>query len=374
MTEAVFKALAEISDPEVIQDIVEKRGDIQHCPRSPEDGGTLTRLYNQYLDQRRNRSPTTISQYKRTIPTFIEFVARNRILYPERLTSTIINRYVSQLCEEYDADATILTYTKNVRAWLKWTDPQMEREEPIYGLLNRERLGLSPTARDEAIPQAEASHILRKLNQQRRGTALSALMELSFNEGPRLGGIHSLDVSDFSPAENDLYFRHRPTKGTRLKNGCEEDNRSGDGERTVDMRPRTASAIKRYLEKDRPDVTDEYGRKPLFATTEGRASKSTLRRWLYEATSCRWQSADIVDRECDGSCDPGSNVCAYSYYPHAVRRGAIVSYLSGGLALHKAEERFNVSAATIRKHYDPRTEKRMKEDRKEAVRQARPEI
>jgi transposase len=68
-----------------------------------------------------------------------------------------------------------------------------------------------------------------------------------------------------------------------------------------------------------------------------------------------------------------TNVCPYSYYPHAIRRGAIVHHLSSGLRPDLASERFNVSIQTIKKHYDPRTKRKRKEDRSEAVRNACPD-
>lgn len=191
-----------------------------------------------------------------------------------------------------------------------------------------------------------------------------------WNAGPRLGEVHSLDVCDVDTTTNDLLFRHRPEEGTRLKNGCSDDDTPGDGERDVNLRPRAVDALGQYIETERPAVTDEWGRRPLFATSHGRATASTLRRWVYKATSCRWADATLTDVTCDGSCCPDSSVCAWSYYPHAIRRGAIVNHLSGGLRPDRASERFDVSMSVIEEHYDPRTKQQKKEDRAEAVRNA----
>ncbi len=117
-------------------------------------------------------------------------------------------------------------------------------------------------------------------------------------------------------------------------------------------------------------MTDGNGREPLFATAQGRAVRSTLRIWVYQATSCRWVADDAGDLFCDGSCNPDSNVCLHSHYPHAIRRGSIVNHLSGGLRLDLASERFDVSPRVLKKHYDPRTKERQMADRSEAVRKA----
>ena len=198
---------------------------------------------------------------------------------------------------------------------------------------------------------------------------MHALMELLWNGGPRIGGVHSLDLRDFAPANNEIRFRHRLDTGTRLKNGSEGAG-TGNGERNVELKDCVIKAIEQYIEYERPNVTDDFGRKPLFATKYGRAARSTLRRRVYEATSCRWTASTLEDCACDGSCDPDSDVCPHSYYPHAIRRGAIVQHLSGGLRVDIASERFDVSIQTLRKHYDPRTKRRRREDRSDAVRDA----
>lgn len=177
-------------------------------------------------------------------------------------------------------------------------------------------------------------------------------------------------MADFDYKNEDLYFRHRPSEGTRLKNGDSDDKQPGDGERDINLHPQVADALTLYIQTSHPIVTDEYDREPLFTTSRGRASRSTLRRWIYEATSCRWSHNGPTEIDCNGTCDPDSHVCPLSYYPHAIRRGSIVNHLSGGLRPDRAGERFNVSTTVIKKHYDPRTKRKKKNDRAEAVKNA----
>lgn len=242
--------------------------------------------------------------------------------------------------------------------------------EAVYRILDKDKLGLKPNARDEALSKSDASTILQQFRRYRRGSHLHALVELLWNGGPRIGGVHSLDVSDFDPQERELRFRHRPETRTRLKNGNDSSHTGGDGERNILLKEITADAIQLYIETERPAVTDEYSREPLFTTSYGRAARSTLRRWVYEATSCRWSREETDQNPCSGNCDPDSNVCPHSYYPHAIRRGAIVNHLSGGLRRERASERFDVSVRIIKKHYDPRTEQDRLNDRRKAVQDA----
>lgn len=370
MTQALADVLAEIDDPETIQEILklslEDAGET-----SPSTQPSLSTLYERYLDRRRNRSPATIAQYKRTIPRFLTFVDHNNATHPDELTPDILDQWVDELLDTYDADATAYTYTKNVRAWLKWIHRRDYCEESIYRILDKKELGLTPAARDEAIPQTEANVLLEKLRTQRFGTAMHALLELTWNTGMRIGEIHSLDLIDFKPSEPEpeITVRHRPDEGTRIKNGRERDDAPGDGERNVIIHPDVVAALSEYIQFERIEISDEFERNPLFTTQHGRTACSTLRRWIYRATSCRW--ADASDEiTCDGQCHPDSNVCPYSYCPHAIRRGAIVSYLSNGLRPDRASGRFDVSPDVIEAHYDPRSKSQRKDDRADAVRNA----
>ena len=360
MTQALTKALAETNDPLVVKQLLETKKPVS---LAKSNNSTLSKQYERFLLRRRDRSPYTISQYKRTIPVFIEYAEKNDVATPNQVSINLVESYVDKLFDKYEPDATILTHTKNLRAWLSWLNKRDLCIESVFEILDKGELGLDPKARDEALPESEAIHIIRQLRNQRRWTSMHALTELIWNAGPRIGGVHSLDVTDFDPENHELEFRHCPNEDTRLKNGY-------NGERIVILQSKVADAIHYYIENDRPDSTDEYGREPLFATSSGRPSKSTLRRWIYNSTSCRWAKEGPNQASCDGSCDPDSNVCSFSYYPHAIRRGAIVNHLSNGLRPDRASERFDVSVKVIEKHYDPRLKRQRKEDRAEAVRKS----
>lgn len=372
MTRALAEVLGQLDDPEIIEKVLaaaDVEGSLETDFNSL-DQPTLTELFNRFLARRRNRSPATRAQYKRTIPHFIDFAEQHGVTAPSGISTELVDKYVDELRAEYDVDATILTYTKNVRGWLRWLAKRDHCSEVVYRILDKDELGLSPKARDVALPESEAKVIIPKLRRQRRGSAMHAIIELIWNAGPRIGAVHSLDIQDFDPENNTIRLRHRPETGTRLKNGEKDDATPGDGERDVEIADNVVDAISLYIETERPDVTDENGREPLFATARGRAARSTLRRWVYQATSCRWAEVKGEESRCDGTCDPDSNICPHSYYPHAIRRGAIVNHLSGGLRLDLASQRFDVSPRTLQKHYDPRSKERRKEDRAEAVRSA----
>ncbi|KAB1192420.1 tyrosine-type recombinase/integrase [Haloferax sp. MBLA0076] len=371
MNKQLEQILARINDPVAIRKVLEiTQGSDQSKGQRLEKPNqeSLVTLYERFLSRRQDRSPSTRAQYKRTILDFIEFSESNEVAEPSELSIHLLDSYVDSLQERYNSDATILTYTKNVRGWLRWLTKRGYCDESLYRILDKDDLGLSPKARDEALSTREAELILEQLRNQRRGTLKHALIELLWNAGLRIGGARSLDIRDFVPEENEIRLRHRPTTGTRLKNGSETKDHVGNGERNVALKECVVNAIEIYIELERPDVTDEFGRSPLFATSQGRAARSTLRRKVYEATSCRWNTSPDSSVNCDGECSARSEVCPVSFYPHAIRRGAIVHHLSSGLRPDIASERFDVSVQTLRRHYDPRTEQKRKQDRSEYVR------
>lgn len=361
--DSITQVLADIDEPEAITQILSAlQDDNQDSNLSNIENPTFNELYNRYLSRNQNKSPNTISRYKRCIPKFLDFANDRDLNTPLGLSTELVDSYVDFLHSEYDRDATILVHTKTVRSWFTFLNTRDYCSDKVVRLLNTSELGLNPKARDEAIPRSEAITILNKLSQHRRGTSLHALFGLTSNCGLRLGGVNSLDLEDYDKDERRIKIRHRPSTGTRLKN-------KHDGERMVILAEPAAEALDMYIATDRVNIEDEYGRNPLFTTNRGRAATSTLRRWLYEATSCRW-ATDHEDKHCDGSCDPDSSICSFSYYPHAIRRGSIVYHLSGGLTPHHAHDRFDVSPRIIEKHYDPRSEAQRLEDRKEFVKAA----
>lgn len=371
MTNSLAQALSKIDDVEAIQHLLDSAHggeDFSTNLNNANQQPTLEEFFDRYYNRRQNRSPATRAQYKRTIPVFIDFASANGVKRSAQISTELVDGFVHELQATYETDATIHTYTKNVRAWLRWLHKRQLCPKSVHTILGKEEIGLQPKARDEAIPASVANHILTNLRSKRRGSQHHALLELLWNGGPRLGGVHSLDLLDFDKSNTEIRLRHRPDTGTRLKNGNSKDEQPGDGERNVEISDAVIDAISHYIKFERPNQTDRFGRDPLFATQRGRAAKSTLRRWVYEATSCRWSPESANEENCNGNCDPDTDVCPCSYYPHAIRRGAIVHHLSGGLRPDYASGRFDVSTKIIKLHYDPRTKRQRKDDRSQLVR------
>jgi site-specific recombinase XerD len=133
-------------------------------------------------------------------------------------------------------------------------------------------------ARDVHLDEERAERILDYLGRYHPGSRMHALMSLLWRTGMRRSALRSLDVDDLRPDDHAAVLEHRPEMGTKLKNG-------EDGERWVYLGPRWYQVIDDYVSNpDRPEVSDEHGRQPLFTTTYGRPTGDTIYSWVNRAT------------------------------------------------------------------------------------------
>jgi len=87
--------------------------------------------------------------------------------------------------------------------------------------------------------------------------------ELLWRSSLRRGAAVALDVDDYDAGTEQLAVRHRPETGTPIKN-------KGRGERVIALQGSLCELLDDWIADQRPDMTDEHGREPLLATTQGR--------------------------------------------------------------------------------------------------------
>ena len=225
-------------------------------------------------------------------------------------------------------------------------------------------------ARDACLDGERASEILAWLGTFLYATIEHVVWTLLTDHGPRTGAIHALDVEDYYPHEDPPYlaYRHRPETDTGLKKGK-------SGERLVALSKRACSVIDDYLENQRPDFTDEHGRRPLLTTGRGRLAKSTIRKYVY-----KWTRPCVIGEDCPHSRNPetceasdasAASKCPSSLSAHTIRRGYITHELNAGLDRSYISERCNVSEEIIKLHYDERDEHERLQVRHWALKNAR---
>ncbi|PSP86279.1 hypothetical protein BRC83_01025 [Halobacteriales archaeon QS_1_68_17] len=174
----------------------------------------------------------------------------------------------------------------------------------VFATTSRERLvrGLKPTNCDFSAVKSRNNHY-----------------ELLWHTGGRIGTARALDLQDFDRENEWLEIIHHPDTGTLSKNGER-------GERFIALNERVCEILTDWIETNRPNVEDEHGQKPLFASSAGRARKTTLRRTVYRVSQPCFSADCSHDRdpaECDAKGYDGGNRCPSGIDPHTIRRSAI---------------------------------------------------
>ena len=220
-------------------------------------------------------------------------------------------------------------------------------------------------ARDVFIDVDTAETILSYLARFEYATRRHILFALLWDTGMRLGSIHALDVGDYHPDEQYLDAQHRPETDTPLKN-------KQRGEREVNLHGWVCDVIDDYVAMHRHDVTDAHGREPLLTTKFGRPAKTGLREHINNLTRpCHYTGECPHERDietCEAQAWEYAQRCPSSVSPHAIRRSAITHWLNQGHRKELISDRMNVSAKTLDKHYDARTESEKRQLRREAFR------
>lgn len=250
-----------------------------------------------------------------------------------------ITRKFVETCETFDACPSGLHHKVIV--------PKVDSEDEIS---------------DEYLESDRAEAILQHLHKYEYASVEHVTFLLFARTGARVGGLRALDVDDYYDKASPAYldFVHRLDEGTPLKNGR-------NGERNVSIRDHTSEVLNDYIENNRPDVEDEYGRRPLLASQHGRLSENSIRKYCYKWTRpCAVKGTCPYNRDpetCEATNNDKAYECPGSLSCHPVRKGYITQNLRAGLPKFLLAERCNVDEDVIDKHYDHRTEQEKMEAR-----------
>jgi site-specific recombinase XerD len=314
------------------------------------DGLTPREALDRWLDQQRaEKSESSISAYYYRLKLFVEWCEAEGITEMSEVDGVLVDEYELHRRGNEVAPSTLHNEIKTLRRWLRYlgklevVDPGLYERIEIPGVPERKQ------SDDTRLDPDAATALLTHFRQSPdRATREHGLLELTWHTGARLGGIRALDCRDVELEEAYVRFVHRPDTGTALKNGL-------DGERVVGLTDAVVNVLQDYCENHRPDITDEHGRAPLFATRQGRPSTGSFREWMYHATQPCVHSPCPHGREI-GTCEyrtyhKGSQ-CPSSRSPHQVRTGAITWMLNRGLPPTVVSDRVNATPDVIKRHYD----------------------
>lgn len=286
--------------------------------------------------------------YRRTLDEFEEYAAEADLENLSDLSRYRLGGYSDWLLGSDLARATIAGRQKQVRTWLKFLEAQGLVPLGSHLAVDVIRLDDGEEVSSDMLEPADARTLLEfyRDSTKYRGTRQHALVEVVWHLGPRRSCLRALDLRDYD--DGVLTFKNRPDTGTRLKRG-------NDHERKAMLSSVPQAVLEFYLARERFDVRDDHGRKPLFASERGRPEEDTITGWMYLATQpCLAVECPHGRRRPNCSYVPRDRAskCPSTKGPHAVRRGSITWQRNLGIEAEKVASRAATTPDVIRRYYD----------------------
>jgi site-specific recombinase XerD len=251
-----------------------------------------------YLDAREHEvAQSTVEGYHYRLKHFVRWCEDVKdINNLNELTGRDLQRF--KTWRRDDGDLKPVTMESNLdtlRLFLRWcesinaVEPNLhEKVEALMPTLDK-----SDEQADSILDTDEAEALIEYQRKYDYASRPHVIVEILWHTGIRLGALQALDVDDYNGEAERLRVRHRPDTETPLKN----DN---EGERVIALDPEVCRVIEDWIDQYRHDVTDEYGRKPLLTTRNGRIDSSTVRHTVYQVTRpCYYSNECPVGREPD---------------------------------------------------------------------------
>jgi len=357
-----------------------QRGD---CVRSPISGQSIlgerfaTRLATMslepiepdtalelYLADRENElTEATLYSHKSRLGHFVRWCDEQSIENLNDLTGRQLHRYRLWRRDEGDLSiASEKTQMDTLRVFIRWLEQVDGVEQDLSMKVRSPSLTPEQNTRHVMLDSERATKVLAYLEKYEYATFGHVTVALLWHTMMRVGAAHALDVDDYYSDEQYLEVRHRPERGTPIKN-------KEEGERLVALSEQVCELLDDWIANRRPDVTDDHGREPLLASRQGRAHRTTLRGYCYRATRpCSYGEECPHDRdpnECEATHRDAAFDCPSSVSPHAIRRGSITHSLNSDVPENATSDRANVSQAVLEQHYDRRTKREKMEQRRE---------
>ncbi|WP_338738407.1 tyrosine-type recombinase/integrase [Haloplanus salilacus] len=309
---------------------------------------------------RASKADLTVSGYHYQLKLFIEFCEQEGITSIDDLSGWDIDTYETHRRKKGVELNSLSKELGTLKRFLEYCARIEVVDESLPEKVDPPDVPRDAQVDETRLEPHRASALLSYYDEHAYGTRPHALLTLAWYVGARLGALRGLDIDDYDSDEAYLEFIHRPREDTPLKNGA-------DGERAVGLSREVCDVLDAYLEGERHENYDDYGRRPLFTSEVGRGSRSAIRSWTYLAT------VPCLHTECPHGHDPEtceyldyskSSQCPSSRSPHQVRTGSITWQLNRGVPIEAVAERVNTSVRTLKRHYDQPTKREELEERR----------
>lgn len=305
---------------------------------------------NRYLKKKQSHvTDKTYYNYKTALKRFLEYLDERGIDNMNHVDSDEIVRF-----EEWRlSDVKPITCRNDMRTiknFIQFSETIQAVPVGLHELVKPTKVSTDDEICDDVLTREESNAILTHLGKYEYASLRHVVLLLLWKCGMRIGGLRAIDVGDFDRPRSVVEIRHRPETGTPLK-------RKENSERDVIITPEAADIVRDYIKTNRPDSTDDYGRKALIATEYGRASRTTITQHVYIATQpCSYNGGECpFDRDlntCEANYWGHASKCPSSVSPHALRRGYVTAARNAGQPKDVTGERVNMSGKILEKHYD----------------------
>jgi site-specific recombinase XerD len=308
-------------------------------------------------------SERTLQAHHYRLVHFIRWCDREGIDNMNDLTGRKLHEYRLWRKDDGDLNAVSLrTQLETLRVFIRFCETIDAVPADLHDKILLPTLSNDDEQREEILRGEQAEAVLDYLRRFEYASRAHVVLELLWHTGIRLGALHALDLDDYHRDEERLEVRHRPDAGTSLKNGSE-------GERLVALGRHVCEVLDDWIAHQRPEGSDDDGRRPLLTTSQGRLAQTTIRETVYKATRPCYYGQDCPHgrdpEECEGTDYGYYSRCPFSVSPHSVRRGSITHHLSEDVPEKVVSDRMNVGQDVLDKHYDKRSEEVKVEQRRE---------
>jgi len=305
---------------------------------------------DRWLDHARiDRADQTIRGYWSRLKMFVRWCEAEDFESVADLSPWDVERYETHRRGQDLAPTTIRNELVLLRMVFEWLEKKGLASEGIADSIELPNVSKANETSDTMLEPERAQQLLHAYrNGDTEFLRGHAFLELAWYTGLRMGAIRGLDLRDVDFDEGTVYVNHRPDDGTPLKNSL-------DGERVVGISQPVVNALQAYVAQQRPDNRQNNGRRPLFATEQGRISSNALRTTSYYATiPCRAISCPHgrQQKSCEWVSTKQASKCPSSRSPHEIRSGSITWQLNRGVDPDVVAHRVNASRDIIEQHYD----------------------
>lgn len=339
-----------------------------------------------YLRKREgDLSEKTYDEYEDELAEFVEYCEKRGIDPLNELSKADLKELnewyrteVPVQVERYGSKTT-RDFIYLVRNFVQFLEDREVVKDGLHTKLEPPEMDDGDGVSDELLDADRAQDILDYLSTYEYATTEHAVWVLLAAFGGRRGTIRAVDLDDCFLREEELDdgekpyldLNHRPEQDTPLKN----DEKS---EREVSIDRWIADVLLDYIEVNREDETDEYGRDPLITTDEGRISLSTISKYAYKWTRPCKVSGECPHGRIEADCEAATDMdhaskCPSSKSPHPSRTGYITEEAKAGVPDELLSERCDVSIDVLEKHYKNLTETEKRELRQEMLEAIREE-